>query len=251
MFCCCHRFICRATLYVWYTEVVTLYTEKMINIISVLNATERGDAKALHRILQSHARINVDYSDTHSTPLHVASERGDLQVVQVLLAYYADVNRRRKGSMLSSLFYCGDTPISLAAKGRHEKVVQELLKHKAEPLMPVGYLWNRKRLHFKERVQNTHRWNLGPEHTAFLAKEYKVLPLALVKKTVEQESCSICCEEFELSDSAGGERIQGVHLFCGHALHLKCLLEWDKKGGRQDLISCPLCRSVTKREIFV
>ena len=45
----------------------------MINTISVYNAAERGDAKGLHRILKSHAKINKDYVEAQSkqTPLIV------------------------------------------------------------------------------------------------------------------------------------------------------------------------------------
>ena len=162
-----------------------------INTISVLNTCERGDIRALHRVLRSHDRINPDFTDKRSTPLHVACEKGDVDMVKILVAYNANKKKRRG--------FFGGTPKSIAKK---KEVVNELRKPPNE--------------------------------------KYKVLPIALVEKKIEQESCSICCEDFQ-DDT--------VHLYCGHPIHFKCLKQWDMYLNT-DRITCPLCRASTKREVF-
>lgn len=47
-------------------------------------------------------------------------------------------------------------------------------------------------------------------------------------------TCSICLEEKEISD-----RDSFILEDCGHQFHIKCIMEWFRKGHK----TCPLCRS--------
>ena len=70
-----------------------------------------------------HAGAYVNARDHRKrTPLHVAAEEGEKEVVKCLLSKKAD-------TMIADLD--GNTPVDLAAKKQHKEVVNILLKHAA------------------------------------------------------------------------------------------------------------------------
>ena len=70
-----------------------------------------------------HAGAYVNARDHRKrTPLHVAAEEGEKEVVKCLLSKKAD-------AMIADLD--GNTPVDLAAKKQHKEVVNILLKHAA------------------------------------------------------------------------------------------------------------------------
>jgi len=210
----------------------------MINTISIYNAAEKGDTKGLHRLLKSHAKINKDYVEKKSkqTPLLVATKNNCIEIVRLLLAYGADANQRRG----SGLFKSGETALSIAAERQAEELVDILSQHGAVPLK-VGYYGLRRRPNIPAFVAKL-SVPVGEtkEEQEWFARHYKVLENldCLLPQKHTSSECLICYE-------SGGKMYR---LGCGHGcFHAECLLRWDLEAG----LSCPLCRCVSKRELFL
>ena len=213
----------------------------MINTISVYHAAEKGDTKGLHRLLKSHAKINKDYVEKESkqTPLLVATKNNCIEIVRLLLAYGADANKRRG----SGLFKSGETAVSVAAEQQAKELVELLSQHGAQPLK-VGYYGFRQRPKIRaSMVVPKLSVPVGEtkEEQDWFARHYKVLENldCLLPHKHSSSECLICYE-------SGGKPM--YRLGCGHGcFHAECLLRWDLEAG----LSCPLCRCVSKRELFL
>lgn len=75
-----------------------------------------GDAALVRRLLQAGA--SIEKAGKGSSPLHVAAERGDLAVIEALLAGRPDLN---------ALDSFGETALLVAARQGHEEVCARLL----------------------------------------------------------------------------------------------------------------------------
>ena len=74
-------------------------------------------------LLEHEADPNICNSN-HSTPLHLASSKGLLEVTRLLLSFGGKVNEKDKK---------GRTPFQLATLNGYEKLTKLLLEHGAEP----------------------------------------------------------------------------------------------------------------------
>jgi len=89
----------------------------------LVNATNKNDVAAVQRLLNEKA--NPDVRDrTESTPLHLAAQKGLLEIAKALIAGKADVNLENKS---------GKTPLHYAAAGGHDDIVLALLNAGADP----------------------------------------------------------------------------------------------------------------------
>ena len=76
-------------------------------------------------LLQSPYQFDcVQKLPAHEIPIHLACEEGTLVVIDVLIQYGADINRKHNGM----------TPLMVACKSRHYKIVQRLLQ---EPTIDI------------------------------------------------------------------------------------------------------------------
>jgi ankyrin repeat protein len=86
-------------------------------------ASQKGHVDAVHVLLDHGAHVNAQERYMSWTPLHFASEGGNLKVVQLLLEHEATLNARSKS---------GNTPVYLASREGRLEVVRLLLSHGAD-----------------------------------------------------------------------------------------------------------------------
>ena len=87
-------------------------------------AAQNGDEEVVDQVLEAGAHVNMPLKNRRSTPLYIAALRGHEGVVEQLLKAEADVNQARA---------CDETtPLYIAAQKGHEGVVEQLLKAKAD-----------------------------------------------------------------------------------------------------------------------
>ena len=96
------------------------------------NASNRGDVQIVELLLAHGANANAKAGGADTlwkgwTPLHVACDNGHKAIVETLLAKDVDVNARTDK---------GDTPMSLAKDSGHRQVVELLIKHAAKAFAP-------------------------------------------------------------------------------------------------------------------
>ena len=70
-----------------------------------------------------------------------------------------------------------------------------------------------------------------------LERKLKVVKYKSIKRKGKQQTCNICCEDFE-SDSLVRETN------CEHIFDDECLISWVKK--RIEKPECPTCKTVIK-----
>jgi ABC-type antimicrobial peptide transport system permease subunit len=78
------------------------------------HAVKEGYFRIVKFLVENGADVNIKENNTGSTPLHVASQKGNLEIVQILVHNGADVECKDSK---------GKTPIDLASKRGHEKIV--------------------------------------------------------------------------------------------------------------------------------
>jgi hypothetical protein len=86
-------------------------------------ASQEGHVDVVQVLLDHGAHVNAQEDSMKWTPLHFASFEGNLKVAQLLLEHEATLNTRSKA---------GNTPVYLAVRGGHMEVVRLLLSHGAD-----------------------------------------------------------------------------------------------------------------------
>lgn len=114
--------------------------------ISVLVlATHSGHAALVDFLLERGADVTA--AEVGYTALHAAVLRGDLGMIEALLAHGADPNARlTKGTRVPrdtnhwvlSAYLAGATPFLLAAKYAEPEIMRLLVEHGADPLLPTN-----------------------------------------------------------------------------------------------------------------
>ena len=90
--------------------------------ISIVDDAYDGNIEAVKQHLAAGTDVNAKDGETGLTPLEVATDRGDKEVVELLIAAGADVNA--KG-------FLGDTPLHDAAIDGHKEVAELLIANGA------------------------------------------------------------------------------------------------------------------------
>ena len=109
---------------------LTLLTGAMLPPGPLLEATKRGDVAAVRTLLRGGADVNEAQGDG-LTPLHVAAQEGNLDIVRLLIGAHANVEAKTR---------LGDyTPLHLASGAAHESVVRALLDAGAQPAATTTY----------------------------------------------------------------------------------------------------------------
>ena len=101
-------------------------------------AIRSNQIDAISALLQSPYQLDcVQKLPTHEIPIHLACEKSTAEVVDVLIQYGADINRKHNGM----------TPLMTACKRRHYGIVQRLLQ---EPILDIDAvdLYGCSALHF-------------------------------------------------------------------------------------------------------
>lgn len=102
------------------------YSEPETGNSALLYAVMFKHMDVIDQLLSLGAFINIRNND-NLTPLMYACENGLLEPVEILLARGSNINLKAGGTRK------GSTPIILAARGGHIKVVQTLLKYQVNP----------------------------------------------------------------------------------------------------------------------
>jgi hypothetical protein len=87
------------------------------------DATASGDLDKVRALLKDYPFMVLSMDDSGRTPLHIAAENGDTDMMRLLLASKADVNARNN---------LGQTPLHTAAAKNHLDAVELLLANKAD-----------------------------------------------------------------------------------------------------------------------
>jgi hypothetical protein len=93
---------------------------------NLVTATEHGAAVVVQSLIEQGEDVNLTLQ---RTPLHVAADQGNLEIVDLLLAGGADVNARDHG---------GRVPIFFAIRRDHSEVVWRLVEAGADPTACTG-----------------------------------------------------------------------------------------------------------------
>lgn len=94
----------------------------------IFSAAERNDYKRVKKLLDSGNDVNEGDWDRDATPLHLACAKGNLETIELLIDYGADVNRRNK---------YGRTPVHHLILNRYDNIAIWLIKHcSADPHIP-------------------------------------------------------------------------------------------------------------------
>jgi hypothetical protein len=104
--------------------------------IKLHEASERGDIRAVQRILKGGLQVNIK-DENGETPLHRAAFFGYSEIVDLLLKHGASVDAR---SYVTVALTGGDTPLQLASIKGHVEIVKLLLEHHANVNSTDGLL---------------------------------------------------------------------------------------------------------------
>eukprot|EP01124_Arcella_intermedia_P019342 TRINITY_DN26655_c0_g1_i1.p1 TRINITY_DN26655_c0_g1~~TRINITY_DN26655_c0_g1_i1.p1 ORF type:complete len:251 (+),score=55.72 TRINITY_DN26655_c0_g1_i1:31-783(+) len=91
----------------------------------IFTAAERNNVKRLEELIQDGADVNERDWDRGSTPLHFACAAGNLDAIETLLEYAADINAQNKH---------GRTPLHCLISERYDKIALWLIQYQnADP----------------------------------------------------------------------------------------------------------------------
>jgi len=92
----------------------------------IIKAAKAGAATRVAELLKQDPKLISAVDTDGSTPLHCATWKGHLKVVEVLLAHGADVNAHNKND------HWGTTPLHAAAHGNQRAIAELLIAHGAD-----------------------------------------------------------------------------------------------------------------------
>lgn len=104
--------------------------------MALLDATAAGDRAKVEELLRRGANVNVrmpgvaEWGDER-TPLHLAVEQRNKQIVELLIFHGADLNARK---------HLGDTALHVAVEGKENGEIVELLLSRGANVNALGYL---------------------------------------------------------------------------------------------------------------
>ena len=93
----------------------------------LLHATGQGDAEQVAALLVEGLADCDATNEIGDTPLHFATGRGLLDIMELLLSYGANPNAAEKAE------FGGATPLHIAARANDLKAAETLLNHRANP----------------------------------------------------------------------------------------------------------------------
>jgi ankyrin repeat protein len=85
----------------------------------IFTAAEKNNVKRLEQFLADGIDVNLRDYDRHNTPIHWAASGGNLDAIELLLEYGADVNAQNKN---------GRTPLHCLISERFDKIALWLIK---------------------------------------------------------------------------------------------------------------------------
>src|SRR5215470_17942305 len=92
----------------------------------IIKAAKKGDVAKIKELLAENGDLIHARDSDGSTPLHCATWKGQLAVVELLLEAGADVNARNQNE------HWGTTPLHAAAHANQAAIAQMLLDHGAD-----------------------------------------------------------------------------------------------------------------------
>lgn len=115
----------------WASQIVNgwyLQQESQLLASPLFLAAQEGQMNVLSLLLKHGASVNSAAEDDGSTPLLIATQGQHRQAVETLLAHGADPNATRGD---------GVTPLYIACQNGYTDLVEPLLRHKADVRLPV------------------------------------------------------------------------------------------------------------------
>jgi len=212
-----------------------------LNLLVV--SIEYGYVDMLEFLLTQGADVNSIELPGCNTPLIAACKEDNLEMVQLLIKYEADINKKNNDGLNPLMWACrrgnlevvkfliendvdvntrpnGMTPLMYACSYDRVEVVKLLLAKGAD-------------INAKDHEGNTvlsiARKRNNNRVMKILINQRDNKPR--VKVESEEEACCICVDKFEDTDDVSVTP-------CGHLYHSPCILKWI----RQKKSSCPVCR---------
>ncbi|VDH91759.1 ankyrin repeat domain-containing protein 17 [Mytilus galloprovincialis] len=122
LFCCFAGYLDMVNFLVKSQVDVNKYCIKNYDISPLYIASQQGNLKIVQTLLKNGAEKN-SYIENGSTPLYIASQQGHIDIVRLLLSHEADPNLSREN---------GCTPLHSACQEGHFDIVCLLLHNKAD-----------------------------------------------------------------------------------------------------------------------
>merc|ERR1711948_161232 len=98
---------------------------------ALIAAAKKKDAAKCKAALKGGADVNAANTDFFNyTALHLFAGQGDLDMVSTLMAYGAEIDPRSESM---------ETPLLMAARGKHKEVVDYLLENGADAEAETNY----------------------------------------------------------------------------------------------------------------